>query len=428
VWKISLFYEKRRKHTRRTKITKKGAEDRVTFYTRPSGVAGLAATYALHWCNNYSPSLRAANKTSQSIAVPAASSARPSNYPMPLSCFAGGDPSAAPPSSSATSVYWTHLGGVTLTWSRAPIGLLLAAELSLRPAGDVHGGEDATPARFAFRPWLPWRRRGSKRFAAPGGRAVKFSWDLSRARFAATGRRPEPVSRYSLRVWVDGELALAVGDHAPAAGLLLSRRESAVVVADGRGEAYSTAVDVAGERHDVSLAVEGSTMWVAIDGEKALQVRRLRWKFRGSERLDLPTGRRVRVTWDLHGWLFCPDAAAAVFVLRFETSEADDEGDADENEAGPHVLRQPSFSFRNHQAHGSGGDSWFSSDSDRRGWMRGPFRSGSDTSPSVSVASTSAASSAASVATVSEWAAAEEAATLKDGGGFSLVVQLWKKR
>lgn len=157
-------------------------------------------------------------------------------------------------------------------------------------------------------------------------------------------------------------------------------------------------------------------------------MRRLRWKFRGSERLDLPTGRRVRVTWDLHGWLFCPDAAAAVFVLRFETSEADDEGDADENEAGPHVLRQPSFSFRNHQAHGSGGDSWFSSDSDRRGWMRGPFRSGSDTSPSVSVASTSAASSAASVATVSEWAAAEEAATLKDGGGFSLVVQLWKKR
>jgi hypothetical protein len=134
----------------------------------------------------------------------------------------------------------------------------------------------------------------------------------------------------------------------------------------------------------------------------------LRWKFHGSERLDLPIGRRVRVTWDLHGWLFCPDATAVVFVLRFETSnaaEADDEGDTNENEAGPHVLRQPSFSFRNHQAHGSSGESWFSSDSDKTGWMRGPFRSGSDTSPSVSVASTSAASSAASVATVSEWAA-----------------------
>jgi len=345
---------------------------------------------------------------------------------MPLSCFArrgGGEPSPAPASSSATSVYWTHLGAVTLTWSRAPIGLLLAAELRL--AGDGDGdGDDAAPARFALRPWLPWRRRGCKRFCLPGGRAVAFSWDLSRARFAAAGRRPEPASRYSLHVSVDGELALAVGDGArPAAsaGLLLSRRENAVV-ADGPGEAYATTVDVAGEAHEVSLAVEDSAMWVAIDGEKALQVRRLRWKFRG-ERLDLPRG-RVRVTWDLHGWLFSPDAAA-VFVLRFEASDADEDDDRDaEEDAGAHTpARQSSFSNRD-----GGGESWFSSDSDRRGWRRGPFRSGSDTSPTVSVASTSATSSAGSVATVSEWAAAEEAVALKDGGGFSLVVQLWKKR
>ncbi|KAJ1258295.1 hypothetical protein BS78_10G064600 [Paspalum vaginatum] len=334
---------------------------------------------------------------------------------MPLSCFArgGGEPSPAPPPSSATSVYWTRFGAVTLTWSRAPIGLLLAAELHLA----------AAPARFALRPWLPWRRRGSKRFSAPGGRAVAFSWDLSRARFAATGRRPEPVSRYSLHVSVDGELALAVGDGAPPAPawLLLSRRENAV--AGGRGEAYATAVSVAGEAHEVSLAVEESSMWVAIDGEKALRVRRLRWKFRGSERLDLPRG-RVRVTWDLHGWLFCPDAAA-VFVLRFETSDADeaDDVEGDEDASQQHVGRQSSF--RN----GGGGESLYSSDSDTRGWRRGgPFRSGSDTSPSVSVASTSAVSSAGSVATVSEWAAAEEATALKDGGGFSLVIQLWKKR
>jgi hypothetical protein len=352
---------------------------------------------------------------------------------MPLSCFArrgggGGDPSPATPSSSATSIYWTHLGAVTLTWSRAPIGLLLSAELRL--AGDEDG---AAPARFALRPWLPWRRRGSKRFSLPGGRAVAFSWDLSRARFAAAGRRPEPASRYWLLLSVDGELALAVGDAAerpPAsAGLLLSRRE--IAVADGPGEAYATTVDVAGEAHEVSLAVEDSAMWVAIDGEKALQVRRLRWKFRGSERLDLRRG-RVRVTWDLNGWLFSADAAA-VFVLRFETSDADEEDDKDfdDEDEGAHALvRQSSFGneHRRHTGGGGGGESWFSSDSDRRGWRRGPFRSGSDTSPSVSVASTSATSSAGSVATVSEWAAAEEVAALKDGGGFSLVVKLWKKR
>ncbi|XP_062234091.1 uncharacterized protein LOC133931258 [Phragmites australis] len=339
---------------------------------------------------------------------------------MPLSCFAagggrGGDPSPGPPSSASTSVYWTHLGAITLTWSRTRFGLLLAAELRL--AKDA-----AVPARFVLRPWLPWRRRGAKRFSAPGGRVVAFSWDLSRAGFASA-RRPEPVSRYSLHVSVDGELALAVGDLAPpaSAGLLLSRRENAVAVATG--DAYTTTVSVAGETHKVSLAVEDSTMWVAVDGEKALQVRRLRWKFRGSERLDLPRG-RVRVTWDLHSWLFSPDAAA-VFVLRFETADADEADGKDvEEDAGLHALLRQS-SFKNH--HGGGGESWCSSDSDRRGWRRGPFRSGSDTSPSVSVASTSAASSAGSVAMVSEWAAAEEEAALKDGGGFSLVVHLWKK-
>ncbi|KAL5224713.1 hypothetical protein ABZP36_011352 [Zizania latifolia] len=346
---------------------------------------------------------------------------------MPLACFAAaagrgeGDKPPAPNSSSATSVYWTHLGTVTLTWSRAKLGLLLTAELHL-------AGGEAAPARFVLRPWLPWRRRGSKRFAA-GGHVVGFSWDMSRARLA--GRWPEPVSRYSLHVSVDGELALVVGDLAPSpsAGLLLTRREDAV--AAGRGDAYTTIVAVAGEKHEVSIALEDAVMWVAIDGEKALQVRRLRWKFRGNERLDLPRG-RVRVLWDLHGWLFSPDAAA-VFVLRFETADVADGADDSridvEDDACMHVLKQSSFN-RNHHAGrggGGGGESWCSSDSDRRGWRRGPFRSGSDSSPAVSVASTSAASSTGSVATVANWATAEVAA-LKDGGGFSLVVRLWKKR
>uniref|UniRef100_A0A0E0DXY2 DUF868 domain-containing protein n=1 Tax=Oryza meridionalis TaxID=40149 RepID=A0A0E0DXY2_9ORYZ len=351
---------------------------------------------------------------------------------MPLACFAarggggaGASSSSSPtPAASATSVYWTHLGTVTLTWSRGQLGLVLAAELHL-------AGEGAAPAlRFLLRPLLPWRRRGCKRFAG-GGHAVAFTWDMSRARLA--GRRPEPVARYSLHVCVDGELVLAAGDLAllaPSAGFLLTRRENAVAAAGG--EAYATTVAVAGGRHEVSIAVEDAVMWVAIDGEKALQVRRLRWKFRGSERLDLPRG-RVRVSWDLHGWLFAADAdaAAAVFVLRFETADVADTSKIDvERDAGMLALRQSSFNRKHH--HGGGGgaaaaESWCSSDSDRRGWRRGPFRSGSDSSPAVSVASTSAASSAGSVATVADWATAEEAA-LNGGDGFSLVVHLWKTK
>lgn len=359
---------------------------------------------------------------------------------MPLSsCFSSGDPSSSSSSpgtaSSCTSVYSTHLGAITLTWSRSTLGLVLTADLAL--------GAAPPAARFVVLPWLPWRRRGSKRFSFPGAgaggqrrHAVAFSWDLSRARLAP--RRPEPLSRYSVHVSVDGELALTAGDlpstsPTASAGVLLSRRESA------GGFEYATSVAVAGEEHEVSVGVDesGGAMWVAVDGAKALQVRRLRWKFRGSERLDgLPTscGHRVHVTWDLHGWLFgAPDdAAAAVFVLRFDPVEFEDA--EEENEAGAGALkRQGSFSFRDsHGAVADGsGESWCSSEaSERKGWRRGgPFRSGSDSSPTVSVASAFAASSSAvSAATVAGWDAAEEAALQDGGGGFSLVVYLRKKR
>ncbi|CAM0913106.1 unnamed protein product [Alopecurus aequalis] len=328
---------------------------------------------------------------------------------MPLSCFAGGRDD----SSQATSVYWTHLGSINLAWSRATLGLVLTADVSLAGA--------AAPARFVMLPWLPWRRRGSKRFTTSSGHAVAFSWDLSRALHAP--RRPEPLSGYSVHVTVDGELALAVGDLTPSsspaasAGILLSRRENAVPASCGG--VYTTSVTVEGEEHEVSLAVEGAAMWVAVDGERALQVRRLRWKFRGSERLDIPRcGRAVRVTWDLHGWLFAPDAAA-VFVLRFDPDGANPRAGDTEEDAGMLLLKQSSF--RDESRGNSGGD--------RGSWRRGPFRSGSDSSPTVSVASTSAASSSeASVATVAGWATAEVDALQDGGDGFSLIIYLWKKK
>uniref|UniRef100_A0ACD6AA72 Uncharacterized protein n=1 Tax=Avena sativa TaxID=4498 RepID=A0ACD6AA72_AVESA len=340
---------------------------------------------------------------------------------MPLSCFASGrENSSHATASSATSVYWTHLGAINLTWSRSTFGLVLTADVSLAGA--------AAPARFVLLPWLLWRRRGSKRFSTSSGHAVAFSWDLSCARLAP--RRPEPLSGYSVHVTVDGELVLAAGDlaswsssPASSAGILLSRRENAVPA--GRGGAYTTSVTIAGEEHEVSIGVEGAAMWVAVDGERALQVRRLRWKFRGSERLDLPrSGRAVRVTWDLHGWLFAPDAAA-VFVLRFDADEAHPlrlcDIDMEEEDAGMHVLKQSSF----RSVHAAGGGE----SGDMGSWRRGPFRSGSDSSPTVSVASTSAASSSgASVATVAEWATAEEAALQDGSDGFSLIIYLWKRK
>ncbi|XP_020084972.1 ethylene-responsive transcription factor ABR1-like [Ananas comosus] len=80
-----------------------------------------------------------------------------------------------------------------------------------------------------------------------------------------------------------------------------------------------------------------------VDGNCVLNVPRLRWAFRGSETVSSAAaegGGRIRVSWDLHNWLFrLPDDSAppptafgdagdAVFVFRFEQ---DGDGDTNEN-------------------------------------------------------------------------------------------------
>ena len=64
--------------------------------------------------------------------------------------------------------------------------------------------------RVRVRPWLLWRRRGSKRFRVRD-RRVDLAWDLSRARFPPSGS-PEPSSGYFVAVVVDGE-GLVRGRH-----------------------------------------------------------------------------------------------------------------------------------------------------------------------------------------------------------------------
>jgi len=274
-------------------------------------------------------------------------------------CAAAAAPSsgagAAGPS-LATSVYETHLGLVALSWSRTSLGLSLRAVLRLSPpphsapgssssasgAGYLDDDADEEEATLAFRarPWLLWRRRGSRRFRA-GDRLVDLAWDLSRARFPGSGS-PEPSSGFFVAVVVDGEMVLAAGDLTDVAyrrtrarrppgsqrPVLLSRREHVSLrdAGAGRGHSHTTSVTVQGKEREISVDLvargrgrdNGAAsrdkdkdkeradvgMSVSVDGERVLHVRRLRWKFRGSERVDLGGGDGVQVSWDLHNWLF----------------------------------------------------------------------------------------------------------------------------
>ncbi|GJM98806.1 hypothetical protein PR202_ga15846 [Eleusine coracana subsp. coracana] len=316
-----------------------------------------------------------------------------------------GSGSGAAGTSLATSVYETRLGLAALSWSRAALGLSLRAVLRVSAppsssrspsASDYDDGEmdddevdeDATAVAVRVRPWLLWRRRGSKRFRV-GDRRVDLAWDLSRARFPPSGS-PEPSSGYFVAVVVDGEMAVVAGDMAdeayrktkarrpPGPGpVLVSRREHVSMrdAGNGGGRGHRTCVVVRGKAREISVDLvsrdrdrqgTGSNgkererdgraevgMSVSVDGERVLHVRRLRWKFRGSEKVDLGGGDRVLVSWDLHNWLFpsreasssLPDAAIAaasldlaaapltpahaVFVFRFELGAGDERPDVE---------------------------------------------------------------------------------------------------
>lgn len=414
--------------------------------------------------------------------------------PSPIAaCFrcaaapsSGAGAGAAGPS-LATSVYETHLGLVALSWSRTSLGLSLRAVLRLSPpptpgnsssasgAGylDDDADEEETLA-FRVRPWLLWRRRGSRRFRA-GDRLVDLAWDLSRARFPGSGS-PEPSSGFFVAVVVDGEMVLAAGDLPDAAyrrtrarrpsgprPVLLSRREHVSLrdAGAGRGRSHTTWVTVQGKEREISVdlvargrgrdraaAAAGREkekdradvgMSVSVDGERVLHVRRLRWKFRGSERVDLGGGDGVQVSWDLHNWLFPPrepppaDAsthahAHAVLVFRFDLASGGEERDAD---SGKDPSPDKAATARRNTGVWGGGylarwgqRDWSETGSNgerRKG--RGRRLAKESSSSSASVASSTA--SWASGSTVMDWASPEEA-EMQRGNGFSLLIYAWK--
>ena len=307
--------------------------------------------------------------------------------------FSGGVAAAAPLSSTAgptatTAVYQSSLGLAALTWSRSLFGLSLLVELRhLSSAAD-------SSLSFNLRPSLLWKRRGKKRFPAQG---VDFSWDLSRARFSSS---PEPLSGFFVNARVNGETFFIAGDM-EVAGKRPSRmvfRRDHVVFSGAR--VYFTKAIFGGMEREIAIDLGGerdSRMWVAVDGKRVVQVKKLRWKFRGTEKVEMEDKRKLQVSWDLHRWVF-DEQGFSSFVFRFEE---DEEGEKD-------------------------GSLW------RRLWWAESFGGaeaigGKKKKLLVKTGSSSSSSSASSgsSSSVADWASAEEN-ELQGSGGFSLLVCLWR--
>ncbi|CAL9772099.1 unnamed protein product [Musa acuminata subsp. burmannicoides] len=397
------------------------------------------------------------------------------------SCFGGGGATRGTPTSTmagpnlTTSIYDTHLGVASLTWSRAIVGLTLLADLRLSGGEPGEDDEEGERLRFRVRPWLPWKRRGSRRFSLRDRschRCVEFAWDLSRASFHTGGSgRPEPASGFFVAVAFDGEMLLVAGDlveeaykktkaRRPIAPFSnptpTARREHVVLGTSGGPRSYRTMARFGGRNREISIELgpkdrePEAGMAVAVDGEKVVHVQRLRWKFRGTEKVEVESGARMQVSWDLHDWLFQSTADAAlsdaavptaaerghaVFVFRFEEEEEEvakaAEGHSGKVSGGP---------YGGHSGHGAYKGTVFGGHPGKtRNWSESSSNGGGgaettaaqrkrksrrkDLLKTTSSSSSASSASSASSSTVMEWASQEEM-ELQRSDGFSLLVYI----
>ncbi|XP_043720756.1 uncharacterized protein LOC122668232 [Telopea speciosissima] len=322
-------------------------------------------------------------------------------------------PAKEPPPASHTSgtnnlstcVYNTDLGVFVLTWCCKVIGRALHIDLRL----DDH--DEDVSFRLRIKPFLFWGRHGSKRFNLSNPtRKVEIFWDLTKVKFNSD---PEPQSGFYVAVVVDGEMILLVGDsyneaysktrarkpeRTPA---LILRRENVV-----GNKYYKTKARFGGKTRCISIDCNmGSgdelSLFFCIDGKSVLEVKRLKWKFRGKERIEID-GVPIQISWDVYNWLF-DDAknGHAVFMFRFEKME-----ELDENGIVGLPLQQQPCGF------GMNGFEWKKI---KKSLLK---------TRSLSFSSMSSASSGCS-SSVMEWTSTEES-ELMSPSGFSLLVYAWR--
>ncbi|XP_058208093.1 uncharacterized protein LOC131321098 [Rhododendron vialii] len=211
---------------------------------------------------------------------------------------------------------------IKLTWSN-----LLGLGLTITLCDD----DPSSPLKFTQNPRELRTSNGSKTFESSGSNVVVF-WDLSNAKY---GSGPEPISMFYVMVLVDSELSLQLGDMEAESELkrvvsgypvgkssLVSRSEQF----SGKGF-YTTKAKFCenGVCHEIMIKCRGeengvtgkgnSVLSVWIDDRNLIQVKRLRWNFRGNQSIFVD-GLVVDLMWDVHDWLFNQKSGIGVFMFR----------------------------------------------------------------------------------------------------------------
>ncbi|GJY39255.1 hypothetical protein Tco_0425619 [Tanacetum coccineum] len=207
---------------------------------------------------------------------------------------------------------------ITLTWSKnLMMGQTLSAEI-----GDAN---NHCLCKVEIKPWLFSKRRGFKNLEV-GSKFIDIYWDLSYAKF---GSSPEPIEGFYFAIAVNQELILILGDMEEEVHKKIDATKitpNAVFVSKrahvfGK-KVYSTRAQFCGKGqiHDIliecdTMGMNDSYLLIRIDGNPVMQVKCLRWKFRGNYTI-LVDGLPVEVYWDVHSWLFEKLMGNAVFLFK----------------------------------------------------------------------------------------------------------------
>ncbi|XP_023004803.1 uncharacterized protein LOC111497994 [Cucurbita maxima] len=228
-----------------------------------------------------------------------------------------------------TCVYQCKLRGrlsfIVLTWTKH----LMGQGLSLQ----IENSANQYLCKVEIKPWLFSKKRGSKIVDVDFNK-MEIYWDLANAKF---GCGPEPEEGFFVAVVFDRELVFLVGDLPTEAskkitGVSTTTATAAVFVARrehvfGKKSYYAKAqFSEKGETHnlwiecDTSGGLKEPSLVIRIDSKTAMQIKRLKWKFRGNHTI-MVDGIPVQVMWDVHNWLFGSSAmSSAVFMFQTHKS------------------------------------------------------------------------------------------------------------
>ncbi|MCO5587804.1 hypothetical protein L7F22_041756 [Adiantum nelumboides] len=210
-----------------------------------------------------------------------------------------------------------HSRPVSVTWCKSFLGQGFSIS--------IDDTSNQCMCRIDIKPWLFWRKQGSKAVSVEGKKMEVF-WNLSSAKYVCG---PEPQEGFYVAMVCEREIILFLGDMqkealkklkldpSQMASTLLSKKEHLF----GR-KTYSTRAQFGekGMTHDIAIEcqTEGSKepqLCVKVDKQAVVQVQHLLWKFRGNQTI-LVDNLQIEVFWDVHNWLFNSSHRHAVFMFQ----------------------------------------------------------------------------------------------------------------